>query len=148
MKRVTLHKHREQEHWSPLPCLPVLHHAHGHPVRGINVLPNEIFEHYERFHQEVLEQQNTVRLGQCNTLEFLRDERGKRGGSTLLPVKSRELLVISVNLRLEPKSCRTAVSDSKWKLKATTLKSLCRAFWKIEGINEWKEKVALLLSKV
>lgn len=38
------------------PSSPVLHHAHGHPVRGVNVLPNEILEHDERFHQEVLEE--------------------------------------------------------------------------------------------
>lgn len=69
-------------------------------------------------------------------------------GSTLLPVKSREeFLVLSVNLRLEPKSCRTAVSDSKWKLKAITLKSSW-VFRKTEGKNEWKEKVVVLWSKV
>lgn len=48
---------------------------------------------------------------------------------------------ISANLRLEPKSCRTAVSDSKWNLKAITLKSSCRALQKIKGINEWEEKL-------
>lgn len=63
-------------------------------------------------------------------------------------VKRRTPGNISVNLRLEPKSCRTGVSDSKWKLKAITLKSLHRALWKIVGINEWKEKVVVFLSKI
>lgn len=66
----------------------------------------------------------------------------------LSEIKRRTPGDISGNLRLEPKSCRTAVSDSKWKLKAITLKSSCKALQKIEGINEWEEKVVVLLSKM
>lgn len=39
-------------------CSPVLDHAHGHPVCRVHVLPNEVLEHDERLHQEVLQQQS------------------------------------------------------------------------------------------
>lgn len=35
--------------------LPVLNHAHGHPVARVHVLPDEVLEHDERLHQEVLQ---------------------------------------------------------------------------------------------
>lgn len=34
--------------------VPALHHGHDHPVCCIHVLPDEILEHDERLHQEVL----------------------------------------------------------------------------------------------
>ena len=44
---------------------PVLDHAHGHPVRRVHVLPNEVLEHDERLHQEVLQQQSKTHLPSC-----------------------------------------------------------------------------------
>ena len=35
----------------------VLHHVHDDPVRGVDVLPDEVFEHDERFHEEILEEE-------------------------------------------------------------------------------------------
>ena len=35
----------------------VLHHVHDDPVRGVDVLPDEIFEHDECFHEEILEEE-------------------------------------------------------------------------------------------
>lgn len=35
--------------------LPVLNHAHGHPVARVHVLPDEVLEHDECLHQEVLQ---------------------------------------------------------------------------------------------
>lgn len=35
----------------------VLHHVHDHPVEGIHVLPNQVLEHDERFHQEILKEE-------------------------------------------------------------------------------------------
>lgn len=44
---------------SPLYSL-VLHHVHDHPVKGIHVLPNQVLEHDECFHQEILQEETTV----------------------------------------------------------------------------------------
>lgn len=49
---------RAQE-FCPLYSL-VLHHVHDHPVEGIHVLPNEVLEHDERFHQEILKEETTA----------------------------------------------------------------------------------------
>lgn len=35
---------------------PVLNHTHGHPVSRVHIFPNEVLEHDEGLHQEVLEQ--------------------------------------------------------------------------------------------
>lgn len=54
-------------HWSPKWVVsevvywkwgrsPVLDHAHGHPVYWVHVLPNEVLEHNEGLHQEILKQ--------------------------------------------------------------------------------------------
>lgn len=37
--------------------LLILHHVHYNPVEGIDVLPNEILEHDECFHQKILKQE-------------------------------------------------------------------------------------------
>lgn len=39
--------------------LPVLNHAHGHPVTGVHVFPNQVLEHDECLHQEVLQKCRT-----------------------------------------------------------------------------------------
>ena len=38
----------------------VLHHVHDHPVGRVDILPDEVLEHDERFHQEILKRSHTL----------------------------------------------------------------------------------------
>lgn len=47
----------------------VLHHVHDHPVEGIDVLADEVLEHDECFHQEVLEEETAFGEGRSRRPE-------------------------------------------------------------------------------
>lgn len=54
----------------------VLHHVHDHPVEGIDVLPDEVLEHDECFHQEILKEE--TRFGEA----ALPDQKTPRDGGS------------------------------------------------------------------
>lgn len=151
MKRVTVQQHREQELCAPplltcsAPC------SWPSSLRGTRSSQWDLWTWW----MFPSRSPGTTKHSQAGAVEHTLGSasvgfRSQDGGFhfALSEVKRRTPGDISVNLRLEPKPCRRAVSDFKWKLKAITLKSSYRALQKIEGGNEWEEKVAVLLSKI